>query len=100
MAIGATLPATAYDGTFVRNSCLSDDGEMVAMCVGYTTGITQTLILSNNWMDSDLGHFCNDTLAPEDGTAIILEYLDAYPADADEDASVLMLAALQDRFPC
>lgn len=92
-------PAAAFDGQFVRDMCLSDDAEQVSLCAGYTTGLAQSLMLTNR-ADNPLGNFCQDALRPQEAGALMLEYLDANPDEHSQDASAVMLMALIDRFPC
>jgi hypothetical protein len=100
--VALTGPAQAFTGQFIRDACLSADETQVAMCVGYTTGIGQTLILANRWAaDSMLFHFCAPhDFQPQGTGALILEHLDRYPDEHKLDASALGLAAFQEAFPC
>lgn len=92
-------PAAAQDGNFVRSMCLSGDKEQVALCVGYTTGLTQALMLSNR-VESPLGNFCAEGLSPQDGGALMLEWLDVHPDMHQQDAAATMMMALLDAHPC
>lgn len=94
-----SLPAFAQDGTFVRSMCMSGDAEQVALCAGYTTGLAQSLMLTNR-VESPLGNFCAGDFEPKDGGALLLEWLDAHPDKDGQDAAGSMMMALQDAFPC
>lgn len=92
-------PAAAQDAQFVRNMCMSEDAEQVALCVGYTAGLAQALML-NNRVENRLGNFCEGDFSPQDGGAVLLEYLDQNPSQHDQDAAATMHQAMLDRFPC
>jgi len=97
--VALIAPVSANDGNFVRSMCMSEDAEQVALCVGYTTGLAQSLMLSNK-VDSALGNFCASEFRPQDGGALMLEWLDAHPQMHDQDAAGTMLMALLDAYPC
>lgn len=99
MFVALSAPSLAHDGNFVRQMCLSGDAEQVALCVGYTTGLAQSLMLTNK-VESALGNFCAADLQPQDAGAIMLEWLDAHPEASTQDAAGTMMMSLQDAFPC
>lgn len=104
VAVAATLaalasPAGAYDGQFVQKTCLSGDPSSEAMCVGYATGLAQSLMLANKF-ENPMGNFCEGDFQPSDAAEVVLEYLDLHPDMQTEDGAALMMRAMLDRFPC
>lgn len=96
---GLAAPAIAYDGQFVRDTCMSGDEKAESLCAGYATGLAQSLMLSNKF-ESPMGNFCEGSFQPQEAAAVLLEYLDANPEKHSEDAAGVMLQAMIDRFPC
>lgn len=78
---------------------MSESKEQVALCVGYTTGLAQSLLLTNR-VKSLLGNFCPGDFQPKNAGALVLEWLDAHPDRRNQDIAGTMLMALKDKFPC
>ena len=93
---------TAIAGGDVADICSAAGSAAALACSAYLRGISDGLLAAETNADDDAIAFCppSDGIGSNQIRQIFLTFMREDPDRRSEDAGTLLLAALEDRFPC